>query len=93
MEVYARYGSRIRMPFDIMPGLSAKSWAGKDPKTIAQVLTEIAVITANGGRWNIGEFPTGREHPVVERLKDYRLLIVPEQFRLREEVSMEQVST
>jgi len=69
MEVYGRYGSGIRMPFDIMPGLSAKSWAGKDPKTIDQVLTEIAVITANGGRWNIGEFPTGKEHPVAEFLE------------------------
>jgi hypothetical protein len=69
MEVYGRYGSGIRMPFDIMPGLSAKSWAGKDPKTIEQVLTEIAVITANGGRWNIGEFPTGREHPVSQFLE------------------------
>lgn len=64
MEVYGRYGSGIGMPFDIMPGLSAKTWAGKEPKAIDQVLTEIAVITANGGRWNIGEFPTGLEHPI-----------------------------
>lgn len=44
--------------------LSAKTWAGKEPKAIDQVLTEIAVITANGGRWNIGEFPTGLAHPI-----------------------------
>ena len=69
MEAYGRYGSGIRMHFDIMPGLSAKSWAGKDPKTVDQVLTEIAVITANGGRWNIGEFPTGKAHPVAEFLE------------------------
>lgn len=64
MEVYGRYGSGIRFPFDIMPGLSAKTWGGKEPKAIDQVLTEIAVITANGGRWNIGEYPTGRAHPI-----------------------------
>ena len=69
IEVYGRYASGVRMPMDIMPGLSAKTWAGKDPKPLDQLLTEIAVITANGGRWNIGEFPTGMLHPVDEFLE------------------------
>ena len=69
MEVYGRYGSGIRMPFDIMPGLSAKNWAGKEPKALERVLTEVAVITANGGRWNIGEFPTGLNHPIGDFLE------------------------
>lgn len=65
MDVYGRYGSGIGVPFDIMPGLSVKNWAGTDPKPPEKVLTEVAVILANGGRWNIGEFPTGRRHPVA----------------------------
>ena len=62
--LYARYGAACGVPFDIMPGLGSDTWAGKRPKPLSQVLEDIAIITANGGRWNIGEFPTWGERPV-----------------------------
>lgn len=58
--LYANYGAAADVPYDIMTGLGDDIWAGIKPKRIAQVKEDIAVILANGGRWNIGEFPTNR---------------------------------
>ena len=59
--MYARYGATADVPYDLMPGLGSDMWAGIEPKPLAQIKVDIAVITANGGRWNIGEFPTNRK--------------------------------
>ena len=78
--MYARYGATADVPYDLMPGLGQDIWAGIDPKPLAQIKEDIAVILANGGRWNIGEFPTNRkvradsndqtiERPVEEYLR------------------------
>ncbi len=56
--LYSRYYSSIGLPFDMMPGLGIDAWAGIEPKKTERVLTEISIIIAHGGRWNIGEFPT-----------------------------------
>ena len=71
---YSRYCAATGLPFDIMPGLSNDKWAGSVPKALQQVLQEIAIITANGGRWNIGEFPTtgsekGKSRPAATYLE------------------------
>jgi hypothetical protein len=59
--MYARYGATADVPYDLMPGLGSDIWAGIEPKPLAQIKEDIAVIIANGGRWNIGEFPTNRK--------------------------------
>jgi len=61
LGMYARYGATADVPYDLMPGLGQDIWAGIDPKPLAQIKEDIAVILANGGRWNIGEFPTNRK--------------------------------
>jgi hypothetical protein len=58
--LFARYASTVGLPFDLMPGLTDR-WAGTKPKTELEVLQTAAVITANGGRWNIGEFPMTKD--------------------------------
>ena len=55
---YSRYGTTCGVPFDLMPGLCSDTWAGTCPKLLAQIKEDVAIITANGGRWNIGEFPS-----------------------------------
>lgn len=69
LGVYARYGAAAGVPFDLMPGLSVDAWAGVKPKTTDEILRDTAVITANGGRLNIGEFPTAGTRPVDEYVK------------------------
>ncbi len=58
LGIYARYGGSQDLPFDLMPGLGRDIWAGVLPKTQSQIYTDIALIIAHGGKWNIGEFPT-----------------------------------
>lgn len=66
--LYARYASTLDVPFDLMNGLTDK-WAGTIPKTTQEVLESAATITANGGRWNIGEFPASQaQQPADEML-------------------------
>jgi len=58
LGIYARYGGSGPIPFDLMPGLGDDSWAGVRPKKLDTILNDVALITAHGGRWNIGEYPT-----------------------------------
>ena len=58
LGLYARYGGSGSIPFDLMPGLGSDIWAGVRPKKLGTILNEVALITAHGGRWNIGEYPT-----------------------------------
>ena len=58
LSIYARYGGSGSIPFDLMPGLGSDIWAGVRPKRPDQILNDVALIIAHGGRWNIGEFPT-----------------------------------
>lgn len=58
LGLYARYGGSGHLPFDLMPGLGNDTWAGVNPKTVEQIYNDVAIITAHGGRWNIGEYPT-----------------------------------
>ena len=60
LDLYARYATTLGLPFDLMTGLTDR-WAGKIPKTAREVLQAAAIVTAHGGRWNIGEFPASRE--------------------------------
>ena len=82
--MYARYGATADVPYDLMPGLGQDIWAGIDPKPLAQIKEDIAVILANGGRWNIGEFPTNRKvradskDQTIERPVDEYLRIAKE---------------
>jgi hypothetical protein len=59
--LYARYGAVSGVPYDIMPGLGSDIWGGVEPKTTEQIKEDVAIITANSGRWNIGEFPTNKK--------------------------------
>lgn len=69
MCLFSRYAATMGVPFDIMPGLTDR-WAGKIPKGAQEVLQAAATITANGGRWNIGELPASRDkQPADEMLK------------------------
>jgi hypothetical protein len=58
LGIYARYGGSGSIPFDLMPGLGADRWAGVRPKKLERILNDVALITAHGGRWNVGEYPT-----------------------------------
>jgi hypothetical protein len=58
LSIFARYGGTSGLPFDLMPGLGSDIWAGVKPKTQETIYTDVALITAHGGRWNIGEYPT-----------------------------------
>lgn len=67
--LFGRYASTVGLPFDLMPGLTNK-WAGTVAKPKEEVLQAAAVITANGGRWNIGEFPMSADRqPAAEMLE------------------------
>lgn len=69
LYLYARYATTVGLPFDLMPGLTDR-WAGTKPKTVQEVEQTAAIITANGGRWNIGEFPASRDvQPADEMLE------------------------
>ncbi len=78
LGINARYAGSGALDFDLMPGLSTDIWAGVRPKRIESVYNEIAIITAHGGKWNIGEFPTDiasvrkeiRDKGVTERPAD-----------------------
>ena len=75
LGVYARYGGSGDLPFDLLPGLGADTWAGNVPKTIDTVYTDIALIIAHSGRWNIGEYPNSFTKLRVEprfHTKEYR---------------------
>ncbi len=66
--LYARYASSLDVPFDLMNGLT-DTWAGTIPKSTQEVMESAAIITANGGRWNIGEFPMSKtQQPADEML-------------------------
>ncbi len=58
LGLYARYGGSQPLPFDLMPGLGDDIWAGIHPKSLEKIYNDVALITAHGGRWNIGEYPT-----------------------------------
>lgn len=58
LSIYARYGGSGSIPFDLMPGLGNDIWAGVRPKQLDKIFNDVALITAHGGRWNIGEYPT-----------------------------------
>lgn len=58
LGLYARYGGSASVPFDLMPGLGDDIWAGIHPKSLDKIYNDVALITAHGGRWNIGEYPT-----------------------------------
>lgn len=58
MSMVSRYCDGTGLPFDVQPGLGNDSWAGVEPKTLDQVMHNISLIVAHGGRWNIGEYPT-----------------------------------
>ena len=67
--LYARYASSLDVPFDLMTGLT-NTWAGTIAKSSQEVLESAAIITANGGRWNIGEFPmTKTQQPADQMLR------------------------
>ena len=65
--LYARYASTVGLPFDLMSGLTNK-WAGTNPKTVQEVEQAAAIISANGGRWNIGEFPASQDKQPVDKM-------------------------
>ncbi len=65
--LYARYASTLDVPFDLMNGLTDK-WAGTIPKSEEEVKESAAIITANGGRWNIGEFPMSKAQQPAEAM-------------------------
>lgn len=67
MGLFARYASTVGLPFDIMPGLTDR-WAGTKAKPLEEVLQAAAIITANGGRWNIGEFPASRDRQPADAM-------------------------
>lgn len=67
--LFSRYATTVGLPFDLMPGLT-DTWAGTIPKTALEVRQAAAVITANGGRWNIGEFPMSQELQPAEQMLD-----------------------
>ncbi len=70
--LYARYASTVGVPFDLMSGLTDR-WAGKIPKSIQEVEQTAAVITANGGRWNIGEFPMSQIQQPADKMLELAL--------------------
>lgn len=59
--LYCRYGAAADVPYDVLTGLGTDVWNGGVPKSVEQIKEDVAVILANGGRWNIGEFPLNRE--------------------------------
>lgn len=65
--LFARYASTTGVPFDLMPGLTER-WAGTKPKSPDEVRQTAAIITANGGRWNIGEFPMSPENQPADEM-------------------------
>ena len=67
--LFARYATTVGIPFDLMPGLT-DTWAGTIPKTEQEVVQTAAVITANGGRWNIGEFPMSQYVQPADKMLD-----------------------
>lgn len=58
ISMYSRYCDGTGVPFDVMPGLGKDTWAGVSPKSVERIYRDVSLITAHGGRWNIGEYPT-----------------------------------
>ena len=69
LDLHARYATTLGVPFDLMTGLTDR-WAGKVPKSVPEVLQAAAIVTANGGRWNIGEFPASRANQPADAMLD-----------------------